>query len=99
MDHAALTADFCNLKNIQGRKVVQLIFEIPLEQAEKACMILGWPNAIEPKKCAICTRCCVFRLSAQTRAYSKFLLSWHSRRSRHMQGRIVPLAYLHIEEV
>ena len=53
MDHAALTADFCNLKNIQGRKTVQLIFEIPIEQAEKACMVLGWPNAIEPKKCAI----------------------------------------------
>ena len=53
MDHANLKATFCNLKNIQGRKVVQLIFEIPIEQAEKACMILGWPDAIDPKWCVL----------------------------------------------
>lgn len=49
----SLNATFCNLKNIQGRKVVQLIFEVPIEQAEKACMVLGWPDAIDPKWCKL----------------------------------------------
>lgn len=50
---AAIRATFTNIRNIQGRKVVQLICEIPIEQAEKACMILGWPDAVEPKWVAI----------------------------------------------
>lgn len=49
----AIRATFCNFKNIQGRKVVQLICEIPIEDAEKACMVLGWPNAVEPRWVAI----------------------------------------------
>ena len=53
MDHAAIRATFTNIQNIQGRKVVQLVLEIPIEQAEKACMVLGWPDAANPRWCAI----------------------------------------------
>ncbi len=53
MDHALLLADFCNVRNIQGRKCVQLILEIPMEEAWKAMDILGWPDASSPKKVCI----------------------------------------------
>lgn len=53
MDHAAIRATFTNIRNIQGRKVVQLIFEIPVEQAGRVYDSLGWPDATESKWCAI----------------------------------------------
>ena len=43
----AIKATFCNFKNIAGRKVVQLIFEIPVEQASQAYETLGWPNLVK----------------------------------------------------
>ena len=45
---AAIKATYCNFKNIAGRKVVQLIFEIPHEEAPIAYEALGWPNAVDP---------------------------------------------------
>ena len=51
---AAIKATFCNFKNIAGRKVVQLIFEIPVEYASEAYETLGWPDASDPKWAAIC---------------------------------------------
>jgi len=50
---AAIKATYCNFKNIQGRKQIQLIFEIPSEQADEAFAALGWPNGAEPTWVAI----------------------------------------------
>ena len=49
----AIRADFCNLKNIQGRKVVQIILEVPVERAFEIFDVLGWPDAHSPKAVAI----------------------------------------------
>lgn len=53
MDHAIIRATFCNLKNIAGRKVVQIICEVPVEQAGQVYECLGWPDASDPKWVAI----------------------------------------------
>jgi hypothetical protein len=53
MDYAAIRADYCNIKNIQGRKTIQIILEIPIERAHQLYDSLGWPNAHEPKKVVI----------------------------------------------
>lgn len=37
----AIQATFSDVKNIRGRKVVQLVFEIPIEQADHALSVLG----------------------------------------------------------
>jgi hypothetical protein len=50
---AAIRATFCNLKNIAGRKVVQVICEVPVEQAGQVYEALGWPDASNPKWVAI----------------------------------------------
>lgn len=52
-DPAAIKATFCNFRNIAGRKVVQLVFEIPVEQGGQAYEALGWPDAADPKWCGI----------------------------------------------
>ena len=51
--NAIIRADFCNLKNIQGRKVIQIICEIPVERAYELTEALGWPDAHSPKAVAI----------------------------------------------
>lgn len=51
--NAIIRADFCNLKNIQGRKVIQIICEIPIERAHELTDCLGWPDAHSPKAVAI----------------------------------------------
>jgi len=53
MDHAAIQADFCNIKNVMGRKVIQIVCEIPVERAHMLYQSLGWPDATSPKKVAI----------------------------------------------
>lgn len=50
---AAFRAEFVNLRNVQSRKVVQLVFEIPVEKTDEALNCLGWPDAASPKVCAI----------------------------------------------
>lgn len=50
---AAIRATFCNLKNIAGRKVVQVICEVPVEHAGKVYEAFGWPDASNPKWVAI----------------------------------------------
>ena len=50
---AAFLADFTNLRNVQSRKVVQLVFEIDVARTDEALNCLGWPDAVDPKKCAI----------------------------------------------
>ena len=41
MTPAALRATFSDLRLVKGRKVAQLIFEMPLEQADEAVRLLG----------------------------------------------------------
>ena len=53
MDKAIIRADFCNIKNIQGRKTIQIVCEIPIERAHELYMALGWPDAHSPKAVAI----------------------------------------------
>jgi len=53
MEHAAIRADYCNLKNIMGRKVIQIVLEIPVERAHELYQSLGWPDATSPKAVAI----------------------------------------------
>lgn len=53
MTHAAIKATFCNFKNIAGRKVVQLICEVPVEKADEVYQNLGWPSPADPKWVAI----------------------------------------------
>lgn len=50
---AAILATFSDLKLIRGRKVAQLVFEVPIEEAQKATNALGFPNAAAEKWCAI----------------------------------------------
>ena len=49
----AIKATFHNFKNIAGRKVLQLHFEVPIEQAGQVYEALGWPDPAEAKWCAI----------------------------------------------
>lgn len=52
-EHCIIRADFSNWRPIQGRKVMQLIFEVPIEEAEGALKMLGIPQPGESKWCAI----------------------------------------------
>lgn len=54
MDNAAaFRASFHNMKNVMGRGVVQIVCEVPLEQAHQVIDILGWPDPANPKWVAI----------------------------------------------
>ena len=46
---AAIRATFHNFKNIWGRKVLQLHFEVPIEEAGKVYEALGWPDPANPE--------------------------------------------------
>lgn len=50
---AAIRADFCNVKNVMGRKVIQIVLEIPVERANELYNVLGWPDATSPKAVAL----------------------------------------------
>ena len=55
MDRAtAFKATFHNIKNVMGRKIAQVILEVPLEQALEVTDILGWPDPNNPKWVAVC---------------------------------------------
>ena len=49
MDKAAIRASYTNIKNIQGRKTIQIICEVPMEHAHLVFDALGWPAAHESK--------------------------------------------------
>lgn len=53
MDHAIIRASYTNIKNIQGRKQIQIICEVPMERAHEVFDVLGWPSAHESKYVAI----------------------------------------------
>ena len=46
---AAFKATFHNIRNVMGRKVVQVICEVPIEEGSKVTDILGWPDPSNPK--------------------------------------------------
>lgn len=50
---AVIRATFSDFRIVKGRKQAQLIFELPLEQAQDAVLKLGMPNPSEPAWCAI----------------------------------------------
>ena len=48
-----IPATFHNYRTVLGRKVLQLVFEVPIEQQNEALRLLGYPNAAEPSWYAI----------------------------------------------
>ena len=48
MTEAAFKATFHNIKNVMGRKVAQIILEVPIEQAPSVTRALGWPDPNNP---------------------------------------------------
>lgn len=48
-----IEADFATWRPVAGRKVLQLIFEVPIEQTEQVLKMLGVPQPGESKWCAI----------------------------------------------
>lgn len=53
MTKPVLQADFATWRPVQGRKVLQLIFEVPIENTEHVLKILGVPNPGDSKWCEI----------------------------------------------
>lgn len=52
-EHCIIRADFSSFRHVQGRKVLQLVMEVPIEEAEAALRSLGMPTVGESKWCAI----------------------------------------------
>lgn len=52
-DDCIISADFASWRTIQGRRVLQLVMEIPIERGEDALRKLGLPMPGESKWCAI----------------------------------------------
>src|SRR6185312_3129510 len=52
-DLRVIRADFANWRPVQGRKVVQLILEVPIEQTHEVMMKLGVPMPGESKWVAV----------------------------------------------
>ena len=52
---AAIQATFADFKLIRGRKVAQLVFEVPIEQTDAALTSLGGlPSSVDERWCALC---------------------------------------------
>lgn len=52
-DHCAISADYVNWRPVNGRKVLQLVFEVPLESTHDVLTKLGTPTPGESKWVAI----------------------------------------------
>lgn len=52
-DDCIIRADFADYRRVKGRKVLQLIMEVRLEEAEEVFLRLGHPIVGESKWCAI----------------------------------------------
>jgi hypothetical protein len=50
---AVFQATFHNTKYILGRKVMQIILEIPIEKSAEVHEILGWPDPAAPQWVAV----------------------------------------------
>jgi hypothetical protein len=44
MEHAAIQGTFADLKSVKTRSVVQMVVEIPIEQAERIVSMFGFPQ-------------------------------------------------------
>ena len=54
MDQAtAFKATFHNLRVIMGRKMLQVVLEVPIEDGSKVTDILGWPDPTNSKWVAV----------------------------------------------
>lgn len=53
MKHDAFSGDYTNLKFVAGRKVAQIVIEIPLELATDFVSMFGTPNPAEGTPVAI----------------------------------------------
>lgn len=53
MTEAVFKATFCNTKNVLGRKVMQIILEVPIEYSMTVHDILGWPDPAAPQWVAV----------------------------------------------
>lgn len=49
----AISATYHDWRTVKGRKQLQLIFEVPIEQQKQVLEMLGAPNSSDPKWCAI----------------------------------------------
>ena len=47
MTHAAISGDFATYRHVQGRKVLQLVIEVPAEMASAVFAALGTPGSGE----------------------------------------------------
>lgn len=52
-DAAAFRATFHNTKNVLGRKVLQIILEVPIERSVEVHSVLGWPDPATEKWVAV----------------------------------------------
>jgi hypothetical protein len=53
-DKAATLATFSDFRTVKGRKVCQLVFEVPIESANEALQALGGvPSPVDPVWCGI----------------------------------------------
>lgn len=52
-EHRVIQADYASWRPVSGRKVLQLVFEVPIEQTEQVMTMLGVPMPGESKWCAI----------------------------------------------
>lgn len=52
-DLRGIEADFATWRPVQGRKVLQLVFEVPIEQTQHVLDMLGIPQSGGSKWCAI----------------------------------------------
>ena len=48
MSDAVFRAAYHNTKNVLGRKVMQVILEVPIESAASVYDVLGWPDPAAP---------------------------------------------------
>ena len=46
---SAIKAEYVNFKNVMSRKVLQIILEVPIEQAPEVFQVLGMPANHESK--------------------------------------------------
>jgi hypothetical protein len=53
MTAAAIKATFSDWRTVKGRKMLQLVFEVPLEQQGDVLTYLGAPNPSDPQWCGI----------------------------------------------
>lgn len=53
MNDLAFKATYANFKNVQSRKVLQIILEVPIELATQVFDVLGMPNAHESSWVAV----------------------------------------------